>query len=134
MTKLDSKITRMQGILLSHGIDMSVYACSCCNNPEIKFVYEGETILDDGKANFDTDDWSEARDAKARAWEPPPPDLRTPEERMADYYAQEDPSDRRQRLLVISQEQEARELARRDAILAVEKGIKQGRQIRREND
>lgn len=47
---------RMVEILKSHGIEMKVGGCGCCDSPWVTFKYLGETIFDDdeGGSAFDT--------------------------------------------------------------------------------
>ena len=46
-TNKEAKIKRLVDILRSHGIEMSVAACGCCQSPWVSFSYRGERILMD---------------------------------------------------------------------------------------
>jgi uncharacterized Zn finger protein (UPF0148 family) len=45
------------GVLLEHGIEMSVWGCGCCGSPRIKFAYGGRTVESEC-ADFETTDES----------------------------------------------------------------------------
>jgi hypothetical protein len=53
--KKDAALNEVVRILKSHGIEMSVGACGCCDSPWVKFVYNGELVIDCNSASFNTE-------------------------------------------------------------------------------
>lgn len=41
-----------KALLAKKGVRLQVYACSCCDNPEIKIEVDGELIADATSVNF----------------------------------------------------------------------------------
>ena len=43
--KNDTGLEKLIEVLQSHDIKMNIFACSCCENPEIDLWYKGEHIV-----------------------------------------------------------------------------------------
>lgn len=52
MNEPEAAIKKIMEILKSHEIVMDIHGCGCCGSPDVKFIYKGETIIDDSDVNF----------------------------------------------------------------------------------
>lgn len=46
---------RMREVLDSFGIQLTIEGCGCCDSPQVKFAYKGETLVDHADFNFTND-------------------------------------------------------------------------------
>jgi hypothetical protein len=50
----ETAVDKIKRILTSHGIQMSVEGCGCCDSPTVTFIYNDEVIVE-WEAQFEFD-------------------------------------------------------------------------------